>query len=107
PPETPAAAVEQAISALLSRPQISIMREREGRVKTVDIRPYLFHLALRPESMANERLTLEMVVGLGEGGAAKPAEIVAALTEHLPGLTLRRAHRARLSVSCEEAALIP
>jgi radical SAM-linked protein len=99
PPDTSVEEAETRVRELLAQPQIAITREREGRTKIVDIRPYLYHLALRPESqesLANARLTLEMVVNLGESGTARPAEIITALAEHLPGLTLRRAHRVRL-----------
>jgi radical SAM-linked protein len=96
PPETAPADIEAALGALLSRTEISITREREGRAKTVDIRPYLFQLTRRPENAANGRLTLDMIVALGESGSAKPPEVIAALSAHLPGLTLRRAHRVRL-----------
>ncbi len=99
PPDTQYEEAEEAVRTLLARERIEITREREGRTRTVDIRPFLFHLALRPESremLANARLMLEMVVGLGEGGIARPPEVVAALAEALPGLMLRRAHRVRL-----------
>ena len=96
PPETTPADVEEAIHVLLAQTQLCIVREREGRAKTVDIRPYLFHLSLRPGSVANGRLTLRLVVALGEGGSAKPVEILNALAEHLPGLAARRAHRVGL-----------
>ncbi|SRR5579871_1312988 len=96
PPETQESLVETAICDLLARTQITIVREREGRSKSVDIRPYLYMLALVPQSVANARLSLDMVVGLGESGAAKPTEIIAALAEPLPDIKLRRAHRVRL-----------
>jgi radical SAM-linked protein len=96
PTGTDPAAVSAAICDLLARTEICITREREGRSKTVDIRPYLFQLSLCPESPADERLTLNMMVALGEGGSAKPGEVVAALSGLLPGLTLRRAHRVKL-----------
>ena len=96
PMETTTEQAMEAVGALLAQGQVCITREREGRVKTVDIRPYLYSLAVRPESVGNERLTLEMTVGLGESGAAKPAEVVSALARILPGTTLRRAHRVRL-----------
>jgi len=95
--------VAVALGALLARPQICMIREREGRTRTVDIRPFLFALTLLPESVEGERLTLHMVVALGEGGIAKPAEIVAALAEELPGLSLRRAQRTRVFRSIDKS----
>lgn len=100
-PDTSAAAMDAAIATLLAQPQIEITREREGRRKTADIRPFLHALRLRPQSVQNSRLTLDMTVSVGEGIMARPAEIVGALAERLPGLKVRRAHRARLFCSRE------
>lgn len=94
--DTPAEVVERGISTLLGQPQISITREREGRSKTVEIRPYLYDLTFCADSIANERVTLRMTVGSGEGVNVRPAEIVTALADYLPGITLRRACRLRL-----------
>jgi radical SAM-linked protein len=108
PPDTTFEEVEEAVRALFAQPQIAIAREREGRTKIVDIRPSLYHLALRPESresLANARLTLEMIVSLGESGTARPAEVVGAIAERVPGLALRRSHRVRL-LTAEEMAHI-
>jgi radical SAM-linked protein len=95
-PGTDAPAVEAAIATLLAQPQLPFVREREGKTKTVDLRPHLFALALAPDSVAGERLTLQMCVGQGESGTVRPHEVVAALACILPGLTARRAHRVRL-----------
>lgn len=96
PPDTETAAVESAIHTLLARPQWEVVRERQGRSKCLDIRPYVFGLALTPESLAPNRLTLAMTVAIGEGGNAKPPEVVALLAEAMVGLVLRRSHRTRL-----------
>lgn len=96
PENAPPEAVTEAICGLMAQPSIEITRSREGRTKTLNIRPYIFHLALCPESLAGERLTLNMTVALGETGNARPGEVVTALSERLPGLTLRRAHRIQL-----------
>ena len=93
--------VESTVGALLAQSLIEIAREREGRRKTVDIRPFLHGLALQSESVGNGRLTLEMIVSVGEGIMARPSEIVSVLAERLPGLTVRRTHRARLFPSRE------
>jgi radical SAM-linked protein len=108
PPSTPYGDAEEAVCTLLARGHIPMTREREGRTRTSDLRPLLFRLALRPESrdtLANARLTLEMIVAQGEGGTARPTDVVTALAEHLPGLTVRRAHRVRLLTT--EEILIP
>lgn len=95
-PDTDSAEVERAIDALLARPQWDIVRAREGRSRSLDIRPYLFALTLVPDSLTANRLTLAMTVAIGEGGNAKPPEVVTLLAETIAGLTLRRAFRVRL-----------
>jgi radical SAM-linked protein len=95
-PDTEPTDVENAIRALLERPQWEVVRAREGRSRTLDIRPYVYALTLVPASLATNRLTLAMTVAIGEGGNAKPPEVVALLAETIVGLTVRRSHRARL-----------
>ena len=96
PPDTRPAQVEALIQDLLARPEIVILREREGKSKIVDIRPNLYALAVRPHPEIESRCILTATAGQGEGGTARPNEIVTALAERLPGLTLRRTHRVRL-----------
>lgn len=93
--------VKIAVEALLAQARMEIIREREGRRKTVDIRPFLHGLALQLEGVVNGRLTLEMIVSVGEGIMARPTEIVSVLAGRLPGLIIRRSHRARLFRSRE------
>jgi radical SAM-linked protein len=90
------AEITAAIERLMGQAEIPITREREGRSKSVDIRPLLHSLALRPERPTPDRITLCMGVALGEQGNAKPGEVVAALAQLVPGITLRRAHRVGL-----------
>jgi radical SAM-linked protein len=103
PLDTEAELVARAIDALLARPEWEVVRAREGRSKTLDIRPYVFALSLVPESVAGNRLTLAMNVAIGEAGNAKPPEVVTLLAEAISGLTLRRAHRVRLLSSAPTA----
>ncbi len=98
-PDTEPTEIECAIQALLARPQWEVVRAREGRSRTLDIRPYLFALSLVPKSLTVNRLTIAMTVAIGEGGNVKPPEVITLLAERVPGLTLRRAYRARLLAS--------
>ena len=93
PEDTTVEQTQTAVEALLALPEICVTRVREKRTSTADIRPFLFALSLLPETVGNARLTLQMTVALGEGGVARPGEVVSALSETLPGLTLRRAQR--------------
>lgn len=86
------AAAAKAVEDFLSRTEVVIEREREGKKKRVDIRP-LVH-SIEPAEPANERITFTMVLALGPEGTAKPAEIVGALG--LSDLAVRRVHRTRL-----------
>lgn len=95
-PDTDAAEVEKAIQTLLAQPRWEVVRAREGRSKSLDIRPYVSALSLVPNSLTHDRLTLAMTVALGEAGNAKPPEVITLLAESIAGLTLRRAHRVRL-----------
>ena len=96
--------ISNAIEALLAKSEIIVMREKEKKTKKVDIRPAIFSLSLqaKPEAtqaentLQSKRITLEMIVGQGESGTAKPQEVVSTLAEIFPGLTFRRSHRARM-----------
>ena len=93
-PNTTLESANSAAASLLSRTQIPIEREREGKVKTMDIRP-LIHSIDAVEVMG-DRIIFSMILALGSEGTAKPAEIVALLADELPGLAVRRVHRVRL-----------
>lgn len=88
--------IERAIAHLLAQPQVTIAREREGKSRTVDIRPYLHTLQLKPESFQNNQFVLIMRLGMGETGNVRPNEVVEALDQQVPGLKARRIHRLRL-----------
>ncbi len=103
PPETDPAEVEAALLALMARTELDVVRAREGRSRNLDIRPYLFSLALVSGSITANRLTLTMTVAIGETGNAKPPEVISLLAERISGLTLRRSHRARLLSSATAA----
>ena len=105
-PESDAPQIAAAICSLLTQPQINIIREREGRSKSVDLRPLLYHLALASDRPAPDRILLQMTLAVGEQGNAKPGEVVAALEPYLPGITLRRAHRVRL-IRADAGSLTP
>ena len=92
--ETSLELAQSAASTFLTQTQILIEREREGKVKRIDIRP-LIH-SIDAVEISAERITLKMILALGTEGTAKPAEIIGLLAKELPGLAVRRVHRARL-----------
>jgi len=95
---TPERAV-QVTEELMAQSEIPVVREREGRSKTVDIRPFISLLEFVSRDPETRRGTWRTIVGIGEWGNVRPVELVPALAAYLPGLTLRRAHRVRLHKS--------
>jgi radical SAM-linked protein len=95
---------QDAVTELLALSEIAITREREGRTRTMDIRPMIIGLEFVSRNPENGRLTWSAVVTIGEAGNVRPGDLASALASRLPGLTLRRAHRVRLLTSEEAAA---
>lgn len=96
PEEIEITTVQAAIESLLSKSSLITQREREGRTKTLDIRPYIVALHCNTDRPAPNRILLHTELALGESGNARPQEVVTALSEFLPNLQLRRSHRVRL-----------
>lgn len=97
PEETQTADIESAVASLLAGEEAVIERERDGRKRSVDIRPLIHALALEPRSEAGgNRFHLRITLGQGEGAVARPSEVVALLQTRLPGISLRRVHRIRI-----------
>ena len=95
--ETPFADIENAITRFMAQETIIVVREKEGRKKEVNLRPNIYALATTLEDYSPDgRCAVTMIVGQGESGTAKPAEVIAALAQELPELCLRRAQRVRL-----------
>ncbi len=88
--------VESAIASLLAQEETIIERERDGRTRKVDIRPLIHTLIHIAQSDTNNRFSLLMTLGQGEGAVARPSEVVALLTAFLEGVALRRVHRIRI-----------
>jgi radical SAM-linked protein len=83
-----------AVYNLLARESLIAEREREGKVKRIEIRPFIY--SIEAGEMENGRIAFTMVLGIGMEGVAKPQEIVSALANEVPGLAVRRIHRSRL-----------
>jgi radical SAM-linked protein len=99
PPGLELSAVADCASRLLTSTELPIQREREGKVKEVDIRPLIHEI--RAEAVEGERLALTMILALGSEGTAKPQEIVGLLACDIPGISVRRVHRMRLLAPSE------
>ena len=95
-PETTMEQVAEAVQNFMAQAEAVLRRERQGKSKIVDIRPNVYALTVLPQCESETRLHLNMIVGQGESGTAKPSEVVEVLAAQVPGLTLRRTHRVRL-----------
>jgi radical SAM-linked protein len=84
----------RAAESLLARDSLVVEREREGKVKRIDIRPFVHSVSA--DEIQNGRIAFTMILGIGMDGVAKPQEIVALMANDVPGLAVRRIHRERL-----------
>ena len=85
----------QSITKMMSSAEILVTREKEGRVKTLNIRPNLYLMTVEKGSVAG-RCSLKMKVSIVDSANVRPAEVVTALSVECEGLKLRRVHRMRL-----------
>ena len=83
-----------AVADLMQKPELIVRREREKKIKLVDIRPYLHGIELI--GIEENRLKMVILFSLGSEGSARPSEVVEFLAETAPGITVRRVHRRRL-----------
>lgn len=88
--------VVAAVARFLGETEVPFAREREGKVRSINMRSLVESLACEAGSCREGQVVLRAVMVLAATGAARPAEVVQALSAFLPGLTLRRAHRVRL-----------
>jgi radical SAM-linked protein len=102
-PEITVEAAQSAAEKLLAQTEIIIEREREGKTKKVNIRPMIYDIQVGERT--ENRITFNMVLSLGTEGTAKPPEIVGLMAEDLPGLAVRRVHRAQLLAREGDAVL--
>jgi radical SAM-linked protein len=91
PLSTTSEAAANAAAHVLALPEIWVRREHGETVKSVEIRRFV--LSLMCVGTDGRRATFRVGLRLGQDGSARPAELVAALAEALPGLALRHAHR--------------
>jgi radical SAM-linked protein len=96
-PHVSQAEIAAAAERFLAQTETIVTREKEGRKKEVNIRPNVYALTDLPEAWNDEgQCGVDMIVGQGESGTARPAEVIAVLATELEGLSLRRAQRVRL-----------
>ena len=86
--------IRVAAAELMQRQELVVRREREKKVKEVDIRPYLHEIDVR-DIQAN-RLNMVIVFAFGSEGTARPSEVVEFLATTIPGISVKRVHRRRL-----------
>ena len=86
--------LEAVVDALLTAPRLERVRTKGAGQVTVDIRPHIRALRVRPAGGSGEEGSFElwMRLGLGgEGGVGRPDEVVAALGERLGRRLVARA----------------
>jgi radical SAM-linked protein len=89
-----AAEVKAAVEEFLSAGSWPYVRSGQKGSKTVDLRPPV--LTLEVLTVEGKDAAFRMEVNIGGEGGARPREVIAALSERLPGLGERRTHRSRL-----------
>ena len=92
--ETKLDELSAAVTELMLKSELVVRREREKKVKMVDIRPYLHRIDLL--GIEENRLKMVILFSLGAEGSARPAEVVEFLADVAPGIAVRRVHRRRL-----------
>jgi len=86
--------IEKLIAEFLARTEIQVVREREGKKKSIDIRPFI--VDLRCEGFSGNRMIFNLLLTIGNEGSAKPAEVITQLASLVPGIEVRRVHRRKL-----------
>lgn len=84
-------AIDRAIRELFESTEVRVVRVREGVTKEVDIRPHL----LQADIVKSEEgcVSIQVSLGLGHSGGARPQDFVQALSDKVPNLNVRRIHR--------------
>jgi radical SAM-linked protein len=92
PPEE--GTVRRAVETFLAAPEWPFLRKSQKSEKTVDLRQPV--LALEFLEAEGTYARFRMTINIGGEGGARPREVIAALSETIPGLEDRRVHRKRL-----------
>lgn len=86
-----AAGMEDALKRFLASSEIVVKRDRDGASKMLNIRPRVLRLEL--ERCAEGEATVLADLAVSGDFGVRPAEVVGALAEFLPGLELVSVHR--------------
>jgi radical SAM-linked protein len=93
PVGTDSVMIENAIENLLALPSLPLERQREGRSRQLDARPFLYSLSLEEFAADTNRAVITMTVGQGESGNLKSVEVITLLSQFLPGIKPRKTVR--------------
>ncbi|NLV92055.1 MAG: DUF2344 domain-containing protein [Firmicutes bacterium] len=74
-------AVTEAADQLMASPQVVITRERKGKIREVDIRPFLFDISVAPApdeltEQDLDKLAIDFEVASGSAGNLRPEELL-------------------------------
>jgi len=83
--------LEKAIEKLLSRSEINIEKKSKGKVKFVNIAPWIYDIKIG--QIEDGKIELKMELAAGQQGSVTPPAVVNALQEYIPSLSVRRINR--------------
>jgi radical SAM-linked protein len=79
-------AIERAIENILASGEVRVAREREGKVREVNIRPYIIGARVSEDD-------LEVCLRSSDSGGASPKDFMQAIGALTPNLSIERIHR--------------
>ena len=79
-------AIERAIENILASGEVRVAREREGKVREVNIRPYIIGARVSEDD-------LEVCLRSSDSGGASPRDFMQAIGALTPNLSIERIHR--------------
>lgn len=86
-------AINMAIEKILSSDEVRIVREREGKTKEIDIRPYISEINIVKAD--DRKVVIDVSLRSSDSGGASPKDFVQALRSLVSNLVVRKMHRLR------------
>jgi radical SAM-linked protein len=102
PEEVSTESLTDVIQELLASDSLTIQRTKEGRTKSVEVRPFIVDMEFI--SREGNRAIIRSTTKLGNDGSVRPVEVIGLIGVRIPGVALRRAHRVRLESSKEASS---
>jgi len=87
------AEIKDMVDQLLAAPKLLVTREKDGKSKQVDIRPYLLEASIEHET--EKVVSMHVSLSAGDSGGAGPRDFLKAVRGLLPDLAVLKTHRLR------------